>query len=429
MKEHANTINKILWDWGDIQAAELSDICKDFPLKLVRWLVTHHPDNRTRKHLLRLSTVYCGKGSVINSRFVVSDDYKPIFTIGERVAISPNVTVICASVPNNSRHARLQVVEHRFIKSTSVLIGDDSRIGAGAILIPGVEIGKREIVGAGEEVTERISPPYGSNGCPSENPSISQARFDTTSWVVLFGGAGRQNVISHMQAKGLTIIKVIVPVKRSQRLDEATIQLKDKGFDVVEVSKSNLAECLDSLSAYALISLGFPYIIARENFEKHPLALNVHPTLLPKYRGPSSGAYILINGEEKSGSTVHLMTEKVDKGAIVLQREVPISPFDTIISMQQKVYRIEPQLVIDAIEKVNQCATFVEQNENDASFYPKLRKPEDSQIDPLRPLLYLINEIRACDPKNFPAFFFYHGQKVGIKLWRIEKTEDEYDEI
>ena len=83
MESRAETINKILWNWGDIQAEELADICKDLPIKIVRWLVAHHPDNRTRKHLLRLSNVSCGQGSVINSGFVVSDDYKPLLTIDE----------------------------------------------------------------------------------------------------------------------------------------------------------------------------------------------------------------------------------------------------------------------------------------------------------------------------------------------------------
>lgn len=156
MGGHAETINKILWNWTDIQATELSDICTKLPIKLVRWLVTHHPDNRTRKHLLRLSNVSCGHGSVINAGFIVSDDYKPLLTIGERVAISPNVTVICASAPNNSQLASLPVVKNRYIKSEPVVICDDSWIGAGAILLPGVEIGKGSIVGAGAVVSENI---------------------------------------------------------------------------------------------------------------------------------------------------------------------------------------------------------------------------------------------------------------------------------
>ena len=64
-----------------------------------------------------------------------------------------------------------------------------------------------------------------------------------------------------------------------------------------------------------------------------------------------------------------------------------------------------------------------------ATEFPRVRVPEDSKIDPSRPLTDIINLIRACDPDDFPAFFEYHGQKVGIKLWRLEKPLDESDMI
>ena len=252
----------------------------------------------------------------------------------------------------------------------------------------------------------------------------------TSSWVILFGGAGRQNVIFDMIKSGLSILKVIIPKKKNQKLEEAAAFLRDLGLDLVEAGKKNIEDCLAPYTDYPILSLGFPLIIPKSVFEKHPLALNVHPTLLPKYRGISSGAYIIINGEKKSGSTVHVMTEEADKGEIVLQREVPLSPFDTIRSMQKKVYSIEPQLVVDAIEQINQGIPFIEQNEAEASSFPKPRKPNDSEIDPSKPLFDLINEIRACDPENFPAFFLYHGQKVAVKLWRLDSNNKAHvDEI
>ena len=254
-------------------------------------------------------------------------------------------------------------------------------------------------------------------------------QIKASSWVILFGGAGRQNVISEMIQYGLSVGKVIVPQRKSQKLEEATAFIKNLGLDIVEVTKKNLEECLAPFSADPLLSLGFPLIIPKRVYEKHPLALNVHPTLLPSYRGPSSGAYIIINGEQKSGSTVHLMTEDADKGAIVLQREVALTPFDTIRSMQRKVYEIEPQLVVDAINMVQQGASFVTQNESESSTYSRVRKPADSEIDPSRPLSSLINEIRACDPDSFPAYFYYHGQKVAIRLWRPEAVDRKEDEI
>lgn len=184
MTGHADTINKILWNWGDIQVEELADICKDLPIKIVRWLVAHHPDNRARKHLLRLSNVFCGQGSVINSGFVVSDDFKPLLTIGDRVAISPNVTVICVSAPNNSHLAKFPIVKDRYITSSPVVIGDDSWIGTGAILLPGVAIGKGAIIGAGAVVTENIPGGGVAAGVPAK--VIRDLRDNSTQLPGLF---------------------------------------------------------------------------------------------------------------------------------------------------------------------------------------------------------------------------------------------------
>ena len=162
---------------------------------------------------------------------------------------------------------------------------------------------------------------------------------------------------------------------------------------------------------------------------KHPIALNIHPTRLPKYRGPASGAYILINGDSISGSTVHLMDKKADAGAIIIQNSVELTPFDTLRSMQSKVYRAEPSLIVEALEKLEHGQNLEIQNEDEASSYPKIRKPADSIIDPNQPLLKLINEIRACDAEDFPAYFIYHGQKINIKLWRDEKGTDHEDSL
>ena len=178
-----------------------------------------------------------------------------------------------------------------------------------------------------------------------------------------------------------------------------------------------------------LLSIGFPYIIPKEIYNRHPIALNIHPTLLPHYRGPTTGAYIIMNNEKFSGSTIHLMNEKVDSGPIISQFKISLTSFDTIRSMQRKVYDAEPFLLLDAIKRLDQGFKPQPQNEFKATYYSKKRLPKDSQINPEKTLNQLFNEIRACDPDDFPAFFFYEGQKVCIRLWRPEKSKDEDDMI
>jgi len=248
-------------------------------------------------------------------------------------------------------------------------------------------------------------------------------------WIVLFGGAGREQIIERMVAEGLKIKAIAVPNVKSEKLAKAVEKLSNFGLPVVEVKRSAIDLCLNSYPECNLFSIGFPYILPKAAVVGRPLALNIHPTLLPKYRGPTTGPHILMNDEKESGSSVHYLTDKVDAGDIVVQSHVPIRPFDTIRSMQRKVYAAEPELVIEAIKRLDLGEKATPQNEQQASVFPIVRKPADSEIDPNKPLLALVNEIRACDAFEYPAFFIYHGEKVCIRLWRPEKKESEYDEI
>lgn len=253
--------------------------------------------------------------------------------------------------------------------------------------------------------------------------------YSSRPWVILFGGAGREAVIEKMVHTGLKITKVVVPKRQSEKLKSSIAVIKKLSLTVEEVDKFTLRGSLDSTVDSQLLSIGFPFIIESEIFERHPLALNIHPTLLPKYRGPTSGAYILINRESYAGSTVHLLIEDVDQGAIVAQSKVALTPFDTLRSMQRKVYDTEPSLIIDAIKRLDRGDCLIEQDEAKASIYPRVRKPIDSIIDPTKSLIDLVDEIRACDPEDFPAYFVHHGEKVCIRLWRPEKPLDEGDLI
>ena len=248
-------------------------------------------------------------------------------------------------------------------------------------------------------------------------------------WLVLFGGAGREQCIERILAEGINVQAIAVPAQRGAKLENVVSKLRALQCSLIEVDRSNMSSVFRSFRGCALLSIGFPYLIPRDLLKLFQPALNVHPTLLPRYRGPTSGAYILLNNEQESGSTVHHMTAEMDRGDIVLQSYVSINPFDTIRSLQRKVYSQEPELVLNAMIALENGARALPQDESQASEFPRARVPEDSKIDPSRPLTDIVNLIRACDPDEFPAFFEYHGQKVGIKLWRLKKPLDESDMI
>jgi acetyltransferase-like isoleucine patch superfamily enzyme len=91
----SEAVTWILFDYESMTSDEVRELCKGLSLKTLRWLGAYHPDNKTRKIFFDLTNVEVGEGTVINPNFVVSDGRLPLLRIGKRVAISPNVTIVC----------------------------------------------------------------------------------------------------------------------------------------------------------------------------------------------------------------------------------------------------------------------------------------------------------------------------------------------
>jgi len=154
----ADLIAELMFSYDTLGEDDLRARCAELPRKQLRWLAAQHPDNRTRVVFLRMTNVAVGRDTVINVGFIVSDDYEALLTIGERVAISPNVLVICASGPNNSQLQHHPYVRDRLMVKAPVTIDDDAWIGAGAIVLPGVHVGASAIVAAGAVVSRDVPP-------------------------------------------------------------------------------------------------------------------------------------------------------------------------------------------------------------------------------------------------------------------------------
>lgn len=225
------------------------------------------------------------------------------------------------------------------------------------------------------------------------------------------------------------VAAVILPFNyASEARLAAVIELANKNrLAVHRPKRADLATLLKSIAPDALISAGYPYLLSADDLSVAKVNLNVHPTLLPKYRGKLSGWYIIANGESETGVTVHYMSAAMDSGNILAQRSVPLSSFDTLASMARKTAALEAPALREALVKARQGDPGRVQDELLQSTFAQLRTPKDSRIDPAKSLEELYNVIRACDPDRYPAFFEVAGQRVGVKLFRLEKPPGEDD--
>jgi acetyltransferase-like isoleucine patch superfamily enzyme len=158
MESTINSILEILFDYQGLTEEEIVSKTEKIDLKTKRWLAIHHPDNRVRVILFKQTNVNVGDASILNINLIISDNYKPLIEIGNRVAIAPNVTLIAVSAPNNSILTENIYVKENLIREDKIVIEDDVWIGANAVILPGVHVGMCSVIGAGAVVTKDVPP-------------------------------------------------------------------------------------------------------------------------------------------------------------------------------------------------------------------------------------------------------------------------------
>ncbi len=142
--------------------------------------------------------------------------------------------------------------------------------------------------------------------------------------------------------------------------------------------------------------------------------MNMHGSLLPKYRGRCPVNWVLINGEMETGVTLHYMVEKPDAGDIVGQKRVEISFEDTALSLMGKLEKAAVRLLEETWPLIKEGKNKRTRMDLSKGSYFGGRKPEDGLIDWDKTNTRIYNLIRAVTHPYPGAFTYYNGKKILI---------------
>lgn len=143
-------------------------------------------------------------------------------------------------------------------------------------------------------------------------------------------------------------------------------------------------------------------------------ALNLHGSLLPKYRGRAPVNWVLVNGEQQTGVTLHYMVERPDAGDIVAQAVVPIDFQDTALDLYRKLARVTREVLRAAWPLLRAgTAPRIPQNESEATYFGR-RTPEDGRFYWSWPALRIHNLVRAVTHPYPGAFVEWDGRKFFV---------------
>ena len=148
-------------------------------------------------------------------------------------------------------------------------------------------------------------------------------------------------VSNNVKAKGLKFAKLY------------KIKKKVYNYDKKKISEKKILKDLKSNDIKLICLAGFMKILSKDFIRKFKgKILNIHPSLLPKYKGLNTHHRAIQNKEKYSGCTVHLVNSKLDSGKIILQKKVKLSKKETPTSLQKKIIKHEHILYPRAIRKI-----------------------------------------------------------------------------
>ncbi|MBZ2387736.1 methionyl-tRNA formyltransferase [Anaerococcus murdochii] len=180
------------------------------------------------------------------------------------------------------------------------------------------------------------------------------------------------------------------------------------------VNTEDFVKMLKDLEIDYIVVVAFGQLIKNillDNFKDR--IINLHPSLLPLYRGASPMQFTLLNGDEKTAATAMLIEKAMDSGDILIQREMDIDPSDDYFDLEDKLGKIGAEAIRDALLNFDQVyENRIVQDDDKATYCTKIDK-EMGRIDWNRTSRQILDQIRAL--VGFPvAFFDYKGQNAKV---------------
>lgn len=200
----------------------------------------------------------------------------------------------------------------------------------------------------------------------------------------------------------------------------------EHGLDVYQPAKVREPEAVDrvrELEPECIVVVAYGQIIPKSILEIPPKGIiNVHASLLPRYRGAAPIQWAIAHGESETGVTTMLMDEGLDTGPILLQAKAPIDEEETSATLEPRLARIGAELLEHTLDGwASNALQPTPQNDGEATVAPLIKK-EDALIAWSSPALEISRRVRAFDPWPV-AYTLLAGSP--LKIWKASPREAE----
>ncbi len=229
-------------------------------------------------------------------------------------------------------------------------------------------------------------------------------------------------VLEALRSRGEDIAAVVTHTDdpgEGRWFDSVAALAAEYRLPVLTPASPNTPEIADALAALApdlFVSVWYRRLLAPPLLRlPRVAAVNLHGSLLPQYRGRAPVNWVLVNGESRTGVTLHHMTAEADAGDVVAQVPIDIEPEDTAVTLYDRIVKAGVDLLVNSFDSLAAgTAPRHPQDSARASFYGR-RRPEDGRVEWTWPAARIANMIRAVT-HPFPGAFTGDGA-TRLHLW------------
>jgi methionyl-tRNA formyltransferase len=232
-----------------------------------------------------------------------------------------------------------------------------------------------------------------------------------------------------VHAAGHDIVLVVTqpdkPRGRGRKLDappvkKAAIRLKRPVIQPASLRDETIRQVLKAAQADFFVVVAFGHILTQTvlDMPKHG-CINVHASLLPRYRGPAPIHWAVINGEKETGVTTMLMDKGLDTGDILLKASEPVAAADTAGSLHDRLAVLGARLLCQTLDGFAEGTIRRIPQDHSLATYAPLLKKTDGLIDWQKPAALIESFIRGMNP--WPGAFTFWGNRR-LKIFRTEAT-------
>jgi methionyl-tRNA formyltransferase len=190
---------------------------------------------------------------------------------------------------------------------------------------------------------------------------------------------------------------------------------QELGIELLQAESVNTPEPLDAIARHepdVVCVCEFGQLIKEPLLTRH-LILNVHPSLLPRWRGAAPFERAIMAGDTETGATIFKITEGLDSGPIAVAAPEPIHPDDTTGTLAARLSGLGARLLVEALDRADKGKLeLTEQGEGET--YASKIDPSERRLDPMRPAVELERVVRALTP-HVGAYLALNGsERLGV---------------